>query len=122
MIEHRVKDDWLYLSIDSHLVTFLRFFFIKIPLPIRILIPITYNSSRLVYLWHWAFDTTIPLGTIGRGMGIVNIVYWAINLFVFLIPIASLRYMRAHFFGVEAEEVTTRNGMEETLGLVPRNS
>jgi len=48
-----------------------------------------------------------------------NLVYWSLNLFAFLIPIAVVRYMRAHFYGVEASEVTTRIGMEATVGLVP---
>jgi len=95
---------------------------LQIPLPLRILIPIVYNASRLAYLWSWATTTTIPLGRIGRVLGILNAAYWAINLFAFLIPIASIRYMRAHFFGVEAEEVTTRIGLEETAGLVPNNN
>ena len=63
-------------------------------------------------------STTI-LGPIGRTLGIVNVMYWATNLLAFLIPIASVRYMRAHFFGVEAQEVTTRIGLEETIGLIP---
>lgn len=65
--------------------------------------------------------TELPLGSIGRALGIINAAYWAINLFAFLIPIASIRYMRAHFFGVEAEGVTTRIGLEETVGIVPNN-
>ena len=65
---------------------------------------------------------SLPLGRIGRALGILNAGYGAINLFAFLIPIASVRYMRAHFFGVEAEEVTTRIGLEETLGIVPNDS
>jgi hypothetical protein len=52
-------------------------------------------------------------------LAIANAVYWACNLFAFLIPVATLRYMRAHFFGVEAAEVTTRIGMEESIGLIP---
>eukprot|EP00531_Pseudo-nitzschia_arenysensis_P015930 CAMPEP_0116144790 /NCGR_PEP_ID=MMETSP0329-20121206/16210_1 /TAXON_ID=697910 /ORGANISM="Pseudo-nitzschia arenysensis, Strain B593" /LENGTH=368 /DNA_ID=CAMNT_0003640277 /DNA_START=52 /DNA_END=1155 /DNA_ORIENTATION=+ len=90
----------------------------QVPLPLRVLIPVVYNASRLLYLWQWAFPSTaLPLGRIGRALGIINAVYWAINLFAFLIPIASVRYMRAHFFGVEAEEVKTRIGLEETLGI-----
>ena len=58
------------------------------------------------------------LGVFSRGLAIANAVYWATNLFAFLIPVASIRYMRAHFFGVEAEEVTTRIGMEESVGLI----
>lgn len=91
----------------------------QVPLPLRILIPIIYNASRLAYLWNWVTTKTI-LGKIGYGLGLMNLSYWALNLFVFLIPIAAVRYMRAHFFGVEAEEVTTRIGLEETAGLIGR--
>jgi len=93
------------------------------PLPLRILVPIVYNASRLAYLWSWALAATngASLGRIGRGLAIANAAYWATNLFAFLIPIASVRYMRAHFFGVEAEEVTTRIGLEETVGIIPNN-
>ncbi|KAG7344370.1 hypothetical protein IV203_022378 [Nitzschia inconspicua] len=91
------------------------------PLPLRILIPITYNITRLAYLWRWA-TAPVVLGFIGRGLGIANLAYWAINLFAFLIPVAAVRYMRAHFYGVEAQEVTTRIGLEETVGLVPNFS
>jgi hypothetical protein len=58
---------------------------------------------------------------IGRSLAISNAVYWTVNLFAFLIPVASVRYMRAHFFGVEAADVTTRIGMEESTGLIPNN-
>lgn len=92
------------------------------PLPLRVLVPIVYNASRLAYLWQWAFaNSNLYLGGIGRCLGILNAAYWSINLFAFLIPIASIRYMRAHFFGVEAERVTTRFGLEETIGIVPNN-
>mmetsp|Transcript_24703 Transcript_24703/g.51083 ORF Transcript_24703/g.51083 Transcript_24703/m.51083 type:complete len:420 (+) Transcript_24703:1632-2891(+) len=95
-------------------------------LPLRILVPILYNASRLLYLWSWATSTptaatATALSRIGWCLGIANAVYWAVNLFAFLIPIASVRYMRAHFFAVEAEEVTTRIGLEETVGLVRNN-
>ena len=60
------------------------------------------------------------LGYIGRGLAIANAVYWTINLFAFLLPIATIRYMRAHFFAVEAEVVVTRAGLEETVGLIPQ--
>lgn len=90
-----------------------------VPLPLRILIPIIYNASMLMYLWPWITASSSILGKFGLGVGIMNIIYWAFNLFVFLIPIASVRFMRAHFFGVEAEEVTIRIGLEESAGLIP---
>ena len=87
-------------------------------MPIRILIPIAYNTARLPYLFHCA-STTVGLGMVGRGLAIANLAYWSANLFAFLIPVALVRYMRAYFFAVEASEVTTRIGMEDSLGLVP---
>lgn len=102
----------IFMFVSSH------HYLIQIPLPLRILIPIIYNTSLLAYLWSWVTTSTY-LGRIGLGLGVINIVYWALNLFAFLIPIASVRYMRAYFFGVEAEEVTTRIGLEETTGLIP---
>jgi hypothetical protein len=97
----------------------------KAPLPLRILVPVAYNTARLPYLWNWALSaaadtsSTPLLGVVGTVLAIANFVYWAANLFAFLIPVAIIRYMRAHFFCVEAAEVTTRIGMEESLGLIP---
>ena len=89
---------------------------IQAPLPIRILVPVAFNAVRLAPLWIWA---TAPLSMIGRILALSNFVYWSANLFAFLIPTASLRYMRAYFFCVEAEQVTTRFGFENSVGLLP---
>jgi hypothetical protein len=86
------------------------------PLPIRILIPVAYNTVRLGYLWNWSFCSA-NLGWVGRSLAIANFLYWTLNLFGFLLPVAVMRYMRAHFYCVEAEQVTTRVGMEESIGL-----
>lgn len=90
------------------------------PLPLRILVPVAYNSIRLGYLWNWALiPDEMALGRISRFLGILNFLYWATNLFAFLIPVATMKYLRAHFFCVEAESVVTRAGMEESIGLTP---
>jgi hypothetical protein len=86
------------------------------PLPIRILIPVAYNTVRLGYLWNWSFCPA-NLGWVGRSLAVANFLYWTLNLFGFLLPVAVMRYMRAHFYCVEAEQVTTRVGMEESIGL-----
>jgi hypothetical protein len=86
------------------------------PLPIRILIPVAYNTVRLGYLWNWSFCPA-HLGWAGRALAVANFWYWSLNLFGFLLPVAVMRYMRAHFYCVEAEQVTTRAGMEESIGL-----
>mmetsp|Transcript_21147 Transcript_21147/g.29891 ORF Transcript_21147/g.29891 Transcript_21147/m.29891 type:complete len:369 (+) Transcript_21147:226-1332(+) len=88
------------------------------PLPLRVFIPIAYNAIRLVPLWGWALSP-VPLGSVGRILAITNLIYWMANLFGFLIPVASVRYLRAHFLCIETEEVTTRKGLEEAVGLLP---
>ena len=84
------------------------------PLPLRIFIPVAYNTVRIGYLWQW-----VSLSGLGieRGLSILNFAYWSLNLFGFLLPVAVTRYMRAHFFGVEASQVAIRPGMEESIGL-----
>ena len=89
-----------------------------LPLPIRILIPASYNTLRLSSLQAWAFSsiiTTTPL----KVLGIANLLYWYANLFLFLIPIGVTRYLRAHFFCIEATEVIVRKGGEDSVGLLP---
>eukprot|EP00565_Helicotheca_tamesis_P007251 CAMPEP_0185741288 /NCGR_PEP_ID=MMETSP1171-20130828/38879_1 /TAXON_ID=374046 /ORGANISM="Helicotheca tamensis, Strain CCMP826" /LENGTH=443 /DNA_ID=CAMNT_0028413249 /DNA_START=138 /DNA_END=1469 /DNA_ORIENTATION=+ len=88
------------------------------PLPLRILIPVAYNTIRLGLIWNWALSTTVSLGYAGRALAVANLVYWATNLFGFLLPTGVVRYMRAHFFCVEAEQVTLREGGEGAAGLM----
>jgi len=86
------------------------------PLPINILIPIAFNALRLGSIWDWV---RTPLGWFGRVLAISNLAYWGSNLFGFLLPIASLRYLRAHFYCVEAEEVKLRPGFDKvSVGLM----
>jgi hypothetical protein len=87
------------------------------PLPIRILIHVLYNAVRLGPLW--ACTRSPIIGRLGRLVAGANLGYWAMNLFCFLLPIATMRYLRAHFYAVEAEEVKTRSGFEASIGLLP---
>ena len=84
----------------------------------------------MIYLWQWtmalfaataaAKSSMLWISRIGKTVALSNLAYSAIHLFGILIPVAGLRYMRAHFLGVEAQQVTLRPGMgEETLGLIP---
>lgn len=88
----------------------------KAPLPLRILCPIAFNTARLIPLWRWA--STSPSSLQGRLLAVANLLYWSANLFAFLIPTAAMRYMRAYFLCVEAEQVTTRQGFENSVGLL----
>jgi hypothetical protein len=98
-----------------------------LPLPIRIFVPVAYNTMRLGYLWQWAlapYSTAAAAATIGyrwwlrwamQTVAVANLVYWTINLFGFLLPIAVIRYMRAHFLAVEASQVTVHSGLDSLL-------
>ncbi|KAK1748004.1 hypothetical protein QTG54_001967 [Skeletonema marinoi] len=91
-----------------------------LPLPMRILVPVVYNTVRLSPLHAWAFPalgSSIPTSL--RILGISNLLYWYANLLLFLIPVGVVRYMRAHFFCVEAVEVTVRKGGDASVGLLP---
>mmetsp|Transcript_6905 Transcript_6905/g.11535 ORF Transcript_6905/g.11535 Transcript_6905/m.11535 type:complete len:400 (-) Transcript_6905:217-1416(-) len=91
-----------------------------LPLPMRILVPVVYNTVRLSPLHAWAFPAagaTIP--TLLRILGVGNLLYWYANLLLFLIPVGVVRYLRSHFFCVEAVEVTVRKGGDASVGLLP---
>ncbi len=88
------------------------------PLPIRVLIPLIYNTVRLGSLYDWVFVCWNDMNQIGKILAVGNFVYWGVNLFLFLIPVATMKYMRAYFYSVEAEEVTVRDGDEDNIGLL----
>ena len=97
-----------------------------LPLPIRIWIPISYQLMRLVYLGWGFFQVTTVLAANStpffgwiQTWSLLSLAYTILNIFGFLLPVALIRYMRAHFFAVEAASVTLHPGMEETVGLTP---
>ncbi len=90
-----------------------------LPLPIRILIPISYSVLRLSSLHSWAFSASkSAMPVLIRLLGVSNLLFWYANLAFFLIPVGAIRYLRAHFYCVEAEEVTVRKGGESSVGLL----
>jgi len=89
------------------------------PLPIRVLIPLIYNSLRMGPLYQWVLCWS-SMSAFGKLLSLTNFVYWGVNLFLFLIPVASMRYLRSYFFCVEAEEVVVRDGDEDNIGLLGR--
>jgi len=80
------------------------------PLPLRIFVPIAYNAVRMGPLYHWMIVGWDVMRLWEKILAVGNFVYWGANLFGFLLPVASLRYMRSHFFCVEAQEVVLRKG------------
>ena len=91
-----------------------------ISLPIRTMIPIVYNTIRLLYLWPimmmssativYASQGLLPLGTgiLYRALHtsvVINFVYTFLHLIGFLLPIASYQYLRTYFYYVAAHQV-----------------
>lgn len=81
------------------------------PLPLRILVPVFYNTCRLGYYYQWAIHSHMK-----SVLAVANLLYWSTNLFGFLLPIAVMRYLRAHFMCVEAEQVVLRD--KDSIGLL----
>ncbi|KAL3765284.1 LOW QUALITY PROTEIN: hypothetical protein ACHAW5_005694 [Stephanodiscus triporus] len=79
----------------------------------------TYNALRLSSLQCWAFCAPVIIRASVRTLGIANLLYWYANHLFFLVPVGVVRYLRAHFFCVEAVEVTVRNGGESSVRLLP---
>jgi len=98
-----------------------------VPLPLRILIPVAYTAFRLPSLYEWLMVPTslggcwIPGFSMGLGriLAIANVLYWGVHLFGFLLPIATMRYLRSYFFCVEAAEVTMRESGEGNISRLP---
>jgi len=80
------------------------------PLPLRIFVPVAYNAVRMGPLYNWMLAGWDVMRLWEKMLALGNFVYWGTNLFGFLLPVASLRYMRSHFFCVEAQEVVLRRG------------
>jgi hypothetical protein len=70
--------------------------------------------------WSWSreWKSICDINAL-RALGIINLIYWYANLLFFLIPVGVVRYLRAHYFCVEAVEVTVRKGGESSVGLLP---
>jgi len=115
----RVYDLSSHISFFRHAITSLYLLSIQmateaigkhmlLPLPLRIFIPLAYNSVRMVPLYHWVMVGWTGMDLWEKVLSLVNFAYWGTNLFGFLIPVASLKYFKSHFLAVEAQEVTLR--------------
>ena len=87
-----------------------------VSLPVRAIVPILYNSRRLVSIGGWLRVMYAPDAKdgpwlfFGRLLAWANMIFWSINLFVFLVPMFLPRAFRKHF---EIEEAK-KSGVPET--------
>jgi hypothetical protein len=78
--------------------------------------PVMYNTVRLGPLYDWMMLAT--LSPYGKLFAVFSFLYGTAHLFGFLIPIGVMRYLRAHFFHIEAREVSIQEGNNESIGLL----
>jgi hypothetical protein len=76
-----------------------------------------YNTARLGPLYDWMMLSS--LDSMGKLVAIISLLYWSAHLFGFLLPTGVLRYLRAHFFYIEAAEVKIHDGGNDNIGLLP---
>jgi len=89
-----------------------------IPLPLRALLPVAYGSRRFGVAWTWVVSPLV-IGPFARTAAVTCAAYSAADLFGFVLPTLSMRYLRAHFFCVEAAEVTVKEGGGAEGGAIP---
>ncbi|EYU19563.1 hypothetical protein ABFS82_06G108100 [Erythranthe guttata] len=68
----------------------------RFSLPVRVLVPVFYNSMRVLTILEWlrseiskvevGFGRSARRLMVGRGLAIANMAFWSFNLFGFLLP------------------------------------
>ena len=97
----------------------------RFALPIRVLVSYAYGLLRLVYVYAWWTATaTIDSAALLSPSTLPHLLAGAVLAYtlahvVAVVPVLALRYLRVHFFLVEAASVELRPGMEASIGLSP---
>ncbi|KAF8413185.1 hypothetical protein HHK36_001161 [Tetracentron sinense] len=94
--------------------------------PIRVFVPVFYNSRRIFTIVEWlrseigkefGGSTSTRRLYFGRGLAIANMMFWCFNLFGFLLPVylprAFKRYYGHKLFCWGFEEISDDEGSEE---------
>ncbi|PKA62749.1 hypothetical protein AXF42_Ash018957 [Apostasia shenzhenica] len=79
----------------------------RFSLPVRAFVPVLYNSRRMFTIADWLRDelgkeaaaaggSTVRL-LAGRGLATANLIFWAFNLFAFLLPVYLPRALSRHY-------------------------
>lgn len=76
-------------------------------LPMRVLVPVVYNSTRIFSLMEWVRSEVTKVEQefhgssrrlfIGRVLAVVNLLYWLFNLFGFLLPFYLPRAFKRYY-------------------------
>ncbi|XP_077223696.1 uncharacterized protein LOC143857188 [Tasmannia lanceolata] len=78
----------------------------RFSLPIRVFVPVFYNSKRIFTIVDWLRSEIGKVDEefgswrrlhIGRGLAIANLVFWSFNLFGFLLPVYLPRALKRYY-------------------------
>ncbi|CAM8933394.1 unnamed protein product [Rhodiola kirilowii] len=82
----------------------------RFSIPIRVFVPVCYNSMRLFAIMEWldneigkvdvADGGSMRRVMVGRGLAVANFVFWGFNLFGFLLPVYMPRAFRRYYSDV----------------------
>ncbi|XP_074281715.1 uncharacterized protein LOC141606471 [Silene latifolia] len=81
----------------------------RFSLPIRVFVPVFYNSVRMFTLIEWLKDEFLRFGgggeglsrrlVVGRGLAVANFGLWSFNLFGFLLPVYLPKALQRYYGG-----------------------
>ncbi|KAJ6358516.1 hypothetical protein OIU76_000263 [Salix suchowensis] len=81
----------------------------RLSIPIRVFVPVFYNSRRIFTLVDWLRNEVTKAEQdyggstrrlhIGRSLAVANLAFWCFNLFGFLLPVYIPRAFKKHYTG-----------------------
>ncbi|KAL3650504.1 hypothetical protein CASFOL_006907 [Castilleja foliolosa] len=87
----------------------------RFSLPVRVLVPVVYNSMRVLCIMEWVKNEISKVEvvgnggdggsflrlTVGRGLAVANMGYWGFNLFGFLLPFYLPKAFKMYYLKVK---------------------
>ncbi|XP_049393846.1 uncharacterized protein LOC125858188 [Solanum stenotomum] len=83
-------------------------------LPIRVFVPVFYNSRRIFTIMEWLkteiskvdeeYGGNVRRVYMGRGLAAANMVFWCFNLFCFLLPVYLPKAFKIYYCGRKSKD------------------
>uniref|UniRef100_A0A5B6ZNV0 DUF7733 domain-containing protein n=1 Tax=Davidia involucrata TaxID=16924 RepID=A0A5B6ZNV0_DAVIN len=86
----------------------------RFSLPIRVLVPLFYNSMRILAIMEWLrceiskvdeeYGGSARRLYVGRALAVANMVFWCFNLFGFLLPVYLPKAFKIYYSGYKSKD------------------
>ncbi|CAK9160923.1 unnamed protein product [Ilex paraguariensis] len=86
----------------------------KFSLPIRVFVPVFYNSRRIFTIMEWWRSEILKVDQeyggsawrlyIGRALAVANLIFWCFNLFGFLLPVYLPKAFKIYYSGSRVKD------------------